>query len=302
MAVDCSTVPGSTGTPAGTTDSSGPGGPGGQVANVLVGRRTRARGTGPWTGLDRADVQARLGELLTVPDLLTQGGLNLSGPAAFARSWIRRDPRAFAAFTLQLYDTGRSSIGDHEVEPAADACPVSDHRALRAEFGRAVPPSADWMVLSALRDAENAVFDYRGDPGDDISALSMPGTLVEWLEATERWSRVRDEVGPPFEQRLAHARSLVPSAATTVLVLVNAGLLLGAAADDSGAGRDADAGFGPSLAWFPYHWLVLESRIAEVAGGVRFTAWSSGARAPYRTVTVSTAAFRHHYYGAVLAD
>lgn len=301
MAVDCRPAPGPTGSRTGRRSS--PGGPArpGRVPNVLVGPRTRRPDADSWTGLDRGEVRTRLGELLTDPDLLTQGGLNLSGPAAFARAWMRRDPRAFADFALQLYDTGAAAIGSHEIEPGPDACPLSDHRALRAEFGSVVPPGTDWMVLSALRDAENAVFDYRGDPADDISALTMPGTLTEWLAATGRWSQVRDEVGPPFDQRLAHARSLAPSAETTVLVLVNAGLLLGADAGSAGHQAPEGTGLSPSLAWFPYHWLVLESPVVELAGGVRFTAWTSGTRAPYRTLTVPTGLFRHHYYGAVTA-
>jgi len=256
----------------------------------------RARGIGGWTGLGRAQVQTRLDELLADPDSLSQGGLNLSGPAAFARTWIRRDPAAFAEFTLALHETGRAAIGDHDIDPDPDACPVTDHAALRRQFGRAVPPSTDWMVLSALRDAENAVFDYRGDPAGDISALTTPGAMTEWLEATGCWSQVQDEVGPRFELRLDHARSLAPSPDTAVLVLVNAGLLLGAGSARAFAQVPTD-----SLAMFPYHWLALDSRIVDGPGGVRFDAWSFGAASPYRTVTVPTATFEQHYYGAVIA-
>lgn len=281
MAVDCTTgtrVPPATPNP---------------VTNLLVGRRGQVRGTGPWTGLDMSEVRGRLGELVTDPDLLSQGCLNLSGPAAFVRAWIRRDPVAFTDFALELSGTGRSSIGGYEVDPRGNGCVASDHRALRLEHGPAVPPGADWLLLSAMRDAESLAFDYSGDPEDDISALTTPGALSGWLAATGRWATVREEVGPQVRNRLGHARSLRPTPESAVLVLVNAALLL-PAGNDSVEGR--------VLGSFPYHWLALESPVVDVPGGVRLTSWSFGRPAPHRSVTVPTAAFEQHYYGAVIAS
>ena len=48
--------------------------------------------------LSRADVAKRLRELVTDPDLVDQGALNLCGPAAFFHVYARRDPVAFVKY------------------------------------------------------------------------------------------------------------------------------------------------------------------------------------------------------------
>jgi hypothetical protein len=40
----------------------------------------------------------------------------------------------------------------------------------------------DWMILSAMRDTENAIFDYEGTEEEDFSAMTMPGEIAEWME------------------------------------------------------------------------------------------------------------------------
>ncbi len=264
---------------------------GGSLADLLTAFGS-ALGTTPWHGLDRAEVAGRLGELLADPDLVRQGNLNLCGPAVFLRAWIRRDPVGFTNFAVELYDTGRSRIGSgYAVEPDDDACLATDYKELQRVNGTALAPAAEWMVMSAVRDAENALFDYEGTPAEDVSAATTPGEVLEWLEATGRFTDVRDEVNLVFTKGVDHARGLAPSADQTVLVLLNTAML----PNEDGSVENW------VLRQFPNHWVALESAVLDVPGGVQFTYWCYGRTAPYRTVTVPTDVFEANYYGAVLA-
>ena len=65
-----------------------------------------------------------------------------------------------------------------------------------------MPPQADWMILGSIRDAENFFFDYEGKPEEDVSAITMPGEVIEWLEAASAWTDVRDETNLFFAKGL----------------------------------------------------------------------------------------------------
>ncbi|GAA3552981.1 hypothetical protein GCM10022197_05060 [Microlunatus spumicola] len=266
-----------------------PGG-GGSLADLLAAFGASLQPS-PWHGLDRREVATRLGELLTDPDLVSQSNLNLCGPASFLRSWLRRDPVGVANFAVELYDTGRSTIGGYEVAPDDDACLATDYKDLQRRYGSAITPPAEWMIMSALRDAENAFFDYEGTPDEDVSAATTSGEVVEWLEACGRFGDVRDEANLFFTRGLDHARSLAPSPEQVVLVLLNTTML----PNEDGSVENV------VLRQFPDHWVALEAPVVDVPGGVRLTYWCYGRTAPYRTVVVPTDAFEANYYGAVLA-
>ena len=266
-----------------------PGG-GGSLADLLAAFAASLQ-PAPWHGLDRREVTARLGDLLADPDLVSQSNLNLCGPAAFLRAWIPRDPVGFVSFAVELYDTGRSSIGGYEVAPDDDACLATDYKDLQRRYGSAITPPAEWMIMSALRDVENAFFDYEGRPDEDVSAATTSGEVTEWLQATGRFSEVRDEANLFLTKGLDHARGLAPSAEQVVLVLLNTTML----PNEDGSVENV------VLRQFPDHWVALVAPVVDVPGGLQLTYWCYGRQAPYRTVVVAPDAFEANYYGAVLA-
>jgi hypothetical protein len=105
---------------------------------------TEVESNSPWQ-LKRSEVANRLIELIRNPDKVEQGKLFLCGPAAFFHIWLKHDPEAAANFATELYNTGASTIGSIEVKPDQD---------LVNNSSTGTKP-ADWMMLSALRDAEN---------------------------------------------------------------------------------------------------------------------------------------------------
>lgn len=249
----------------------------------------------PWKGFTRQEVAGRLAQLAADADLVDQGNLNLCGPAAFYRAWIRRDPLAFVRFAVELFDTGRSSINGYEVAPDDDAVLATDYAAeLRKSPG--LPPAADWMVLGSIRDAENALYDYEGKPDEDVAAMTMPGEIVEWLEASRAYPSIVDEVNTFFTKGLDHATGLAPAPGRQIIVLINTLMLTnGDPSPSLGAVQDY------VLSKFPNHYIGLESPIVDLGGSVQFTYWSWGSTPPHTTITVAKELFEDNYYGAITA-
>lgn len=229
-------------------------------------------------------VADRLAELVRDPNLIAQRGLNLCGPAVFLRAWIRRNPTRFLDFAMELYDTGESSIDGYKVRPDLDAMLDSNYRAAVAVHGGRMPPAADWMLMGALRDTENAILDYAGLPDGDVSAVTAPSEIKEWLDATGDFGLVRDEADVSCPGGVDHALSLDP-AGSEVMVLLDSGAMT----------QD------PSWIDAPFrnHWVGLEAPVLAGDGLVLLTYWTYGRPRPTdRALPVDL--FEATYRGAII--
>jgi N-acetylmuramoyl-L-alanine amidase len=252
----------------------------------------------------RVDVADRAIALVNDPTLVEQGGLGLCGPAAVHRLWIKRDPKAFAAYITSLYDTGSGAFGDRAISAGA---------ALRNQdyYGRAVPamealakkprdkveyvcPSADWVAMSSLRDASNIFLDFEGMPDEDYAAGTSASEVAAWLRSTGAYASVSEEGNFFFTKGLAHAEGLHPGPDTDVVLLINAHILT---ADAIVMGKTKSPDFIGNA--FPNHVVVLESDVTEpTPDEVEFTCFTWG-----RTmhVRLRKEIFEANYYGAIVA-
>ena len=243
-------------------------------------------GPGAWR-IERAALADRLAELVVEPDRVRQGRLNLCGPAALFAAWLHRDPAAVVRFASELFEHGRARIGD---------LPVSASRGLReypygrTERGRSCP-SADWMLMAAVRDSTNRVLPYSRPGGlrEPPAAITMPGALLRWLTATGCYGAVLDETTLVRRKGLDHARTLRPGAGADLFLLL------------------AQEMFFPQLAWprrvrnrvislVPNHWVLLRSPVTVEADEVQFAFWSWGT---VQRATVDRREFRRCYRGAL---
>jgi hypothetical protein len=249
-------------------------------------------GRGSWA-LDRHAVARRLTDLVQRPSLISQGRLNLCGPALVFKVWLERDPVACVTFARALFEEGTAQIGSLSVRPS----PGLLAHAYRPTAGRPTNcPSADWMLMAALRDATNRAWPYRweGGPREAIAAMTLPGALRRWLTATGLYSSVRDETNLVWARGLAHARTLAPAPECDLFLLVASELF--------DRPRSLPARLGKyAVSLLPNHWIALRSRVIEPdADLVAFTFWSWGADQP--PVVLPRTRFRRCYYGAVTAD
>lgn len=153
-----------------------------------------------WT-LDRWEVLHRLRQLIANADILAQRHLNTCGPAAFLRVWLKRDPLAVARFACTLLRDGHSYIGALHIAPSWKLL-SQDYSLMKAALAHKqpgqyhlLPERAEWMMMAALRDSENAWLDYTGDPSsylESIAAITLPSTMAAWLLATGLYREVHN--------------------------------------------------------------------------------------------------------------
>ena len=120
-------------------------------------------------------------------------------------------------------------------------------------FPHASDWSAEWMLMSALRDANNWIISYDGTPSDEWGSGSSNGEMIRWLRATGLYSSVSDETG--------NALTLNPGN-NTILISCDSHML----GNPAHAGEPEDD-----------HWFVLKSAIVEGdAATVDFRFWCWG--------------------------
>jgi hypothetical protein len=271
-----------------------------QEARAQIAALRTGTGTSPWK-IDREALADRLEELLDDPGRVEQDGLNLCGPAALLRVWLTEDPLAVARFATTLYEHGEARLGGLRVKPGPDSLIQHDYATLKALVeAAATPPArfcpvAEWMVMGALRDSENATVGFEGLPDELLagpSGLTTPGEIEVWLEATGLYDEIREEANIFFTKGLAHAKGLRPGA-RDVLLLVNAHMLRNV----QGALPAKPGDFLVNA--FPNHWVVLTTPITEASDGlVEFTCWSWGL---HLHVSVTRKTFEANYFGALTA-
>jgi hypothetical protein len=103
------------------------------------------------------------------PLSVNQKSLNVCGPAVIVNALADTDPVQYAKFVRVIFTTAKvhSTQVDDDLLNGQPASGMED---------------VDWMVLSAMRDTENAILDYEGTSAEDVSAITMPGEMAEWME------------------------------------------------------------------------------------------------------------------------
>lgn len=219
--------------------------------------------------LDRTKVAERLAELVKNPEGIYQGALGLCGEAAFFHVWLNEDPLAVAQYAMQLYNGGAAGIrGEDWVVPRDTLKNQDFSKIIPMVFTPAVlndqpqwkqnEPKwgADWMMMSALRDANNWVIDYEGTPSDDWGEGSSNGEMRRWLSATGLYRSVSHDDDRDFDKAI----KLDP---VSDLVLI--------ACDSQMCGN-------PTQPPKDNHWFVLKSpiRLNNSNNTVDFRLWTWG--------------------------
>lgn len=243
----------------------------------------------------RNQIAASLSALLSNPDSLDQGRLNLCGPAAMLRTVLRRDPTLVVKLVTDLVETGRGRWGPRSVEPGSDL----RNQTFQPAWGVG---AAEWVAMSSLRDDENIFFDFEGTPDDSLSGATTPGEIEDWLMETGLYTSVRDEANLVLNEDKDHLLNLKFDNNHDNLLLIHSHLLRNAATKGTApVGATAPATKKSDefiLRAFPNHWIVQASAAAEAAGKVKVDVWSWG---NIYTLDVPVATFEANYYGAVIA-
>jgi hypothetical protein len=141
-----------------------------------------------WPHLDETTVLSRINDLQKDANLFNQGIFKLCTAAAFFHHIIQKNPNEFARFSKELFGAGMSFLGKFKVAPGSDLR-NADYGALASKF-TTLPPQADWMLMSSVRDSENWFFDFEGSPDEDTAIESTAKELSEWYKDTGFYSDV----------------------------------------------------------------------------------------------------------------
>jgi hypothetical protein len=259
--------------------------------------------SGVWN-LKRDLLADRLLEIIENPDIIRQGSLGLCGAAAFLRIWAQRDPWAVVCFSIELYEKGYATIRDntidrYEVRPCTDLLNTDYDK---IEWPSNIPsPSAEWMIMSALRDTENGFFDYGGTPDEQFSCITMPGAVVKWLKATAIYRDVSDETPNipintgGIKYNVEHAKELKPSDSRDVIMFINAWMI-------NKELPKTIQGKLEKLAtdMFPTHYIGLRTPVTTTPDGkVSFSYFSWG---NIFQGEIDVDIFNKYYYGGIISD
>ncbi|HUQ04040.1 MAG TPA: N-acetylmuramoyl-L-alanine amidase [Kofleriaceae bacterium] len=290
------------------------------AAHAVVTELRNWSGTSPWRSLDRNTVCLRLDQLIDDPKLVQQGPTPLCGPASFFTCWIKRDPVAFARFAKTLFQTGASQIGtSYQVRPG-QVLLGQDYGAARTANGRSdFPAQADWMVMGAIRNAEDEIFIWdgvvRSGVENDLRGLTFPEEIARWFNATGIYSRVDNQIGTGLSTLTSKgynaAANITQRPGRDVVCLIQ-----------SNGFPQLNMGHTPwPLSMFSNHFVVLNGLVHVVnerapnpnsplpvgvanprpLGSVTFPIWTFGANWP-DLLSPSAEAFASAFFGGIVAD
>ena len=253
-------------------------------------------GNGAWPSLPRAQVAARLVELVRDPTPLNQAGLNACGSAAAMYLFAKRKPEPFARFAMELYEAGAASFGS--VAVSGSGLTHKDPARMAWGAGRA-PHPLDWMLLSAVLRSAGDLLHFGGEPTDEASGITLPGELEHWLRDGIGYASVTGEANKFLNRDLDHLRRLAPGPDLDVVLLINVDVVplrstATALLEAIGRGvRDA------VTRRFPNHWPVLQQPVTDDGARIAATTWTWG-RSGY-VFDAPHADWAAGYYGAIQA-
>jgi outer membrane protein OmpA-like peptidoglycan-associated protein len=132
--------------------------------------------------IKRTDVLVGLTQRLATPAFIDQEDASLCGPACFMYCLASRKNSAYAQYVVELYQTGKATLGRLTVEPSA-AC-----KAYAPGLNNGIDPHpVDWVALAGLRDSENTrptPFDFNpyDETSDQYAGITLPRELKKWFK------------------------------------------------------------------------------------------------------------------------
>jgi hypothetical protein len=257
--------------------------------NTEIATFAAASGNGAWPHLPRAQVAARLTELVANPTRVNQAGLNACGSAVMTYLFAKRQPERFARFAMLLYEHGEAVFGSIPVKGG----PLKDKNPAKMAWPAGqVPQMLDWLLLSAFLRTNG---DFGGEPSDDISAITLPGELEDWLKRGIGYASVTNEANKFWNKDLDHLRRLTPANDLDIVVLINVGVIEGRSKSKGVAGAISEG----VQRKFPNHYFALEAPVADNGREIAATAWTWG-QSGYVFIG-ARGGWEDGYYGAIKA-
>lgn len=223
------------------------------------------------------------------------------GPAAAAYIFASKDIVGYINMAISLYINGKASYGCFTIEAGSDlrSHGPNDYK----WYPKRKPEDIDWMVLSSMRDDENWLCDFEGDPSEAWSGITMPGEMEDWLEYLMGFKSVEDNTNIFSTKGLDHMKKINSefSKGKFVILLINHNMLNGITKKGAKMIAKKKGNIkGGLTAAFPDHYVVLKSKVEVGKNNVKMKIWSWG-KTDKKPRIINKEVFKENYYGAIFA-
>jgi hypothetical protein len=143
---------------------------------------------GVWPHIRKADLIDDIRRTVEKPvEEVNQDSAPFCGPASIVFELASRQPARYVSICQSLYETGQFRSRTKVVKPSQN---------LLQSPVRAGMSVADWMLIAALRDAENLLFPVTGTSGtlsNNIAGITTPWEMKGWIYEILGYNRVEFE-------------------------------------------------------------------------------------------------------------
>jgi hypothetical protein len=123
----------------------------------------------------RADIAAQLRIRVDDPSKISQGAAGVCGPTSFVYNLARDEPVAYVTMVIELFETGRTRVGNLSVKPVATLLVYKPFSVDAADWipEASLRNSEDWLNLYPLMHRWTGKFQWCGP--------SSPWAIAQWF-------------------------------------------------------------------------------------------------------------------------
>jgi len=126
---------------------------------------------GAWQYIEKSQLIADMRQKVSNPYSVLQGSSPLCGPASIVFELVSRQPAHYVEICQSLFESGMFRTRTMDVRPRATLLES------RVRSGISL---ADWMLMAALRDAENLIFPVETNSGPLALGITTPWEMKGW--------------------------------------------------------------------------------------------------------------------------
>jgi hypothetical protein len=152
------------------------------VQEALTRFETSAK-SGVWTHIAKANLLEDIKKKIANPFLIQQKTTPFCGPAVIVFELVSRQPHKYVDICKELYETGQFKGRTKTVKPS--------QKLLKSKVRKGITV-ADWMVMGAMRDAENGLFPVEAS-SYSIVGITTPWEIKGWTSEILGYNKVEYE-------------------------------------------------------------------------------------------------------------
>ncbi len=238
-----------------------------------------------WASVEKKQLLAEMRSRLNDAFQINQGSQPFCGPASIVFELVRKQPLRYVQICRSLFETGSFKGTTKKIEASLT---------LRRSKGRLRMNQTDWMVLGALRESENTIFNIEAEAPDiirNLAGMTKSWEMKGWTQELLGYKQVRYRhtyLSGEFNALEETSKALAAGGVAFALITAD-GLLRGKT---------------PFLP-YPNHWITILGNISikggnwfdEESGRITLDVYSWGKQFH---INLDEAPFEDYFWGVVI--